>query len=114
MRIILAYTVNVYEYNREGPVIKGTKVIRDIKEILSNAEKVPLEWETAFDAIQSDRVGEVKTTRKVILQPNVAKTITCLVRKSENIEAALTEKAISCNFTEFYYYYLGTFGMAKK
>ena len=52
-------------------------------------KKVPLEWETAFDAIQSDRGGVVKTTRKVILQPNVAKTITCLVSKSENIEAAL-------------------------
>ena len=57
------------EYNKEVPVIIGTNVICDLKESLSNAEKVPLEWETAFEAIQSDRVGVARTTRKLALQP---------------------------------------------
>ena len=66
------------EYNKQVPVIIGTNDIHDVRESLSNAKKVPLEWETAFDAIQSDRVGIVKTTRKVTLQPNETKTLTCL------------------------------------
>ena len=99
---VLMLVVPTTDYNQEVPVIIGTNVIRDIKDSLSNAEKVPLEWETAFEAIQSDRVGVARTTRKLTLQPNEAKTITCLVRKNGNIEAALTEpteKAISARVT---------------
>ena len=44
-----------------------------------------------FDAIQSDRVEVVRTTRKITLQPNEAKTITCLVLKIGDAEPALTE-----------------------
>ena len=85
---VLMLVVPTPEYNKEVPVIIGTNIIHGIKESLSNADK---EWETAFDAIQSDSVGVVKATRKVTVQPNEAKTITCLVRNSGNIEAALTE-----------------------
>ena len=59
---VLMLVVPTTEYNKEVTVIIGTNIIHGIKESLSNAEKVPLEWETAFDAIQSDSVGVVKTT----------------------------------------------------
>ena len=87
------------KYNKEVPVIIGTNVIGDLKESLPNAEKVPLESEFAYEAIQNDRVGVARTTRKLTLQPNEAKTIRCLVRRNENIETEPTEKAISARVT---------------
>ena len=54
--------VSTTEYTKEVPVIIGTYVINYLKESLSNEEKVPVEWETAFEAIQSDRVGVARTS----------------------------------------------------
>ena len=53
---VFMLVVPTTEYNKEVPVIIGTNVICDLKECLSNAETVPLKWETDFEAIQSDRV----------------------------------------------------------
>ena len=77
---VLMCVVPTNEYNEEVPVIICTYVICDLKEILSSAKKVSLEWETALDVVQSEKVGVERTTRKIALQPNDAKTITCPVR----------------------------------
>ena len=54
---------------------------------------VPAAWQTAFTAICSNRIGVVKTTTKVTLQPYETRIVTGLVRKNFNADAALTEPA---------------------
>ena len=87
----LFLVVPMTEYNHKVPIIVGTNIIRECKMASSDTESVPLAWQTAFKAICSKRVGVVKTTAKVTLQPYETRTVTGLVRKNFNAEAALTE-----------------------
>ena len=77
--------------NQEGPVIVGTNNIRECKIASADTEAVRTAWQTAFTAICSNRVGVIKTTTKVTLQPYATRTVTGLVRKNFDAEAALTE-----------------------
>ena len=87
----LFLVVPMTEYNHEVPIIVGTNIIRECKIASVDIEAVPQAWQTAFTAICSNRVGVVKTTTKVTLQPYETRTVTGLVRKNFNAEAALTE-----------------------
>ena len=82
--------VPMTDYNREVPVIVGTNIIRLYKITCDGSDAVPAEWKTAFSSICSDRVGVVKTTKKLTLKPNESRTVTGLVRKNRNAESALT------------------------
>ena len=83
--------VPMTDYNVEVPVIVGTNVIRQFENPSEETDAIPDEWKAAFNSIISDRVGVVKTTRKVTLQPNESRTVTGLLRKNKNSDAALTE-----------------------
>lgn len=83
--------VPMTDYNAKVPVIVGTYVIRQFKIPSEETDAIPDEWKTAFNSIISDRVGVVKITRKVTRQPNESRTITGLLRKNKNSDAALTE-----------------------
>ena len=83
--------VPMTEYNHEVPVIVGTNIIRECKIGSQNIEGVPTAWQVAYIAIGSNRVGVVKTTRKLTLQSFERKTVSGLVRKNFNAETALTE-----------------------
>ena len=87
----LFLVVPMAEYNQEVPVIVGTNIIRECKIASVDIASVPTAWQTAFTAVCSNRVGVVKTTTKVTLQPYETRTVTGLVRKNFNAEAALTE-----------------------
>ena len=87
----LFLVVPMTEYNHEVPVIVGTNIIRECKIAFQNIEGVPTAWQVAYTAISSNRVGVVKTTRKLTLQPFERKTVSGLVRKNFNAETALTE-----------------------
>ena len=87
----LFLVVPMTEYNHQVPIIVGTNIIRECKMASVDIEAVPQAWQTAFTAICSNRVGVVKTTTKVTLQPNETRTVTGLVRKNFSAEAALTE-----------------------
>ena len=87
----LFLVVPMTEYNHEVPVIVGTNIIRECKIASQNIEGVPTAWQVAYTAISSNRVGVVKTTRKLTLQPFERKTVSGLVRKNFNAETALTE-----------------------
>ena len=78
----LFLVVPMTEYNHKVPIIVGTNIIRECKMASSDTETVPLAWQTAFKAICSKRVGVVKTTAKVTLQPYETRTVTGLVRKN--------------------------------
>lgn len=73
------------------PVIVGTNIIRQYKNSYEESDDVPEEWNTAFLSVCSDRIGVVKSTAKIVLQPLETKTITGLTRKMRNAEAAVTE-----------------------
>ena len=83
--------VPVTEYNSQVPVIVGTNIIRQYKNSYEGSDDVPEEWNTAFLSVCSDRIGVVKSTAKIVLQPLETKTITGLTRKMRNAEAAVTE-----------------------
>ena len=88
-RVVLV--VPMTEYNHEVLVIVGTNIIRECKIASKDIEGVPTAWQAAYTAISNNRVGVVKTTRKVTLQPFERKTVSGLVRKNFNAETALTE-----------------------
>ncbi|MCG8030630.1 MAG: reverse transcriptase family protein [Candidatus Thiodiazotropha taylori] len=88
---VLFLVVPMTEFNQEVPVIIGTNIIRELGSLSEDTEEVPAEWQLAFSGLRSNRVGVVKTTTKVTLQPYESKTVTGIVRKNCNAEAALTE-----------------------
>lgn len=84
------------ENNQDVPCIIGTNLIRLCRTNNTGTEDLrrqPMSdaWETAFDSLVDDSVGTVKSTRRTVIQPNQVKTITGMVRKHQNIEAAVTE-----------------------
>lgn len=83
--------VAMTDYNKSVPVIVGTNIIRQCKQLSSDAEQAPEAWQMAFHAINNNQVDVVKTTSKVTLQPMEVKTVTGFVRKNQNVESAITE-----------------------
>ncbi|KAH3885074.1 hypothetical protein DPMN_009062 [Dreissena polymorpha] len=89
---MLVLIVKDTEYNDKVPVIVETNLLREYRpEFEIQRGDFPKSWKTAFDAMLSPIVGQVKATKTVILHPLETKTITGFVRKSEVIEAAVTE-----------------------
>ena len=88
------------EYNRTVPLIVGTNVIRQFKDYSSNSKEVPEAWQSAISSISNSQVGRVKSTTKLTLQPMEVKTVTGFVRKSENVESAITEPLENGNMTK--------------
>lgn len=83
--------VAMTDYNKSVPVIVGTNIIRQCKQLNNDIEQAPEAWQMAFHAINNNQVGVVKTTSKITLQPMEVKTITGFVRKNNNVESAITE-----------------------
>lgn len=83
--------VTMTDYNKLVPVIVGTNIIRRCKQLSNDAEQTPEAWQLAFQSISNSQVDIVKTTSKITLQPMEVKTVTSLVRKSHNVESAITE-----------------------
>ena len=59
----------------------------------TDKSQIPDSWNTAFKALVNTKVGVVKTTNRVVLQPFESKTITGFARKVHNCESAVTEPA---------------------
>ena len=81
----------------EIPVIIGTNVIRNCKEMLAKMEcipEVPTVWDLAFKSICTDAL-KVKSTNHfpINVGPNEVKTINGLVRKSYVLDTAITEQS---------------------
>lgn len=85
--------VPLTEYNKTVPVIVGTNIIRHFTPVSSEESEVPQSWTLAFNSICSSNVGSVKSTTKVVLQPLEAKTVTGFVRKTKQVDSAVTEIA---------------------
>lgn len=90
--------------NKEGsesvPCVVGTNVIRLCKEntLKGKYDSFPQAWEAAFTTIGSDVVGVVKSTRRLVIQPNEVRTVTGILRKNGTIEAAVTEPCSIDNY----------------
>ena len=97
---VLLLLVPDTEYNRTVLLIVGTNVIRQFKDYPSNSKEVPEAWQAAFFSISDSQVGRVKSTTKLTLQPREIKTVTGFVRKSENVESAITEPLENGNMTK--------------
>ncbi|MCG7879345.1 MAG: RNase H-like domain-containing protein [Candidatus Thiodiazotropha endolucinida] len=79
------------EYNSNIPAIVGTNVIRLCKtEVVT--DKVPSEWQTAFDSLCDDSIP-VRTTCNYAIRiaPFEVKTIHGIARKSNDMQTAVTE-----------------------
>ena len=91
-----ALIVPTTEYSLEVPVIVGTNAIDDFQDLCKQKDQVqiPDEWEKAFIALHRSHVGIVKSTNKTefSIQPMQTVSISGLVRKKENVEAAVTEQ----------------------
>ena len=83
------------EYHAEVPIVIGTNVIREYETICHNKGNVPPEWKTAFVSLQSGYVGSVRSTNKtfITLQPMEVNMVSGFVRKSKEVESAITEQA---------------------
>jgi hypothetical protein len=80
------------EYNENVPAIIGTNLIREFANLCSrNSSEVSPEWKSAFISLQCSKVGTVKSTRKIKLHPMEVKTVTGIVRKTSEVESAVTE-----------------------
>ena len=83
--------VEMTDYNKSVPVIVGTNIIRQCKQLSPDNELAPEAWQLVFHAINNNQVGVVKTTSKITLQPIEVKTVTGFVRKNNNVDSAITE-----------------------
>lgn len=81
------------EYNKSVPAIIGTNMIRECANQCKQEEiqEVPIEWQTAFSSLSGSSIGTVKSTKKITIQPMETKTITGIIRKQHQFEAAVTE-----------------------
>ena len=81
------------EYSLKVPVVIGTNVIRQCRNMCDSDMTVPAEWKDAFVASQTGHIGVVKSTNKIPLkiQPNETVTISGIVRKSKQVDTAVTE-----------------------
>ena len=90
--LVPCLVVPMTEYKKEVPVIVGTNIINRVyQHTTDGTDDFPTEWATAFKAIHNDKVGVVRTTTEVVLQPNETRTISGLARRSRDSESALTE-----------------------
>ena len=88
------------DYNKTVPIIVGTNIIRQLKESSTENNIISNEWQSAFRSLSQNQVGVVKTTTKLSLQPMETKTVTGFVRKSADIESAITEPIEQGNLTK--------------
>ena len=88
------------DYNKTVPIIVGTNIIRQLKESSTENNIISNEWQSAFRSLSQNKVGVVKTTTKLSLQPMETKTVTGFVRKSADIESAITEPIEQGNLTK--------------
>ncbi|KAH3840773.1 hypothetical protein DPMN_114229 [Dreissena polymorpha] len=89
---MLILIVKDTEFYAKVPAIIGTNLMREYRqEFEIQRGELPKPWKIAFDAMLSPIVGQVKATKTVILHSLETKTITSCVRKSDSIEAAVTE-----------------------
>ncbi|MEW8548544.1 MAG: reverse transcriptase family protein, partial [Candidatus Thiodiazotropha sp.] len=81
------------EYSLKVPVVIGTNVIRQCRNMCDSDMIVPAEWKDAFISSQIGHIGVVKSTNKIPLkiQPNETVTLSGLVRKSRQVDTAVTE-----------------------
>jgi hypothetical protein len=91
--------VPMTENNITLPVIIGTNFIRICGSEIGNKQHtdLPEAWNMAIDSLIDDSVGIVKSTKRYTLQPYESKTITGIVRKSRNVESAVTESCSDYN-----------------
>ncbi|XP_053402719.1 uncharacterized protein LOC128558007 [Mercenaria mercenaria] len=95
----LFLVVPTTEYRHNVPVLIGTNVIRELKENNIEAEDTPDVWKSAFMSVGSASVGIVTSTQPVTLKPMESRTISGFVRKTRNVDAAVTEP-IEDNFQQ--------------
>ena len=81
------------EFNLKVPVVIGTNVIKQCRNMCTQETEIPDEWKDAFISLQKGRVGVVKSTNKynIKIQPNETVTLSGLVRKNKKVETAVTE-----------------------
>ena len=94
-----ALVVPSTEYNLKVPVVVGTNAIKLCRDMCSSNSEIPKEWQNAFISFQQSRVGIVKSTDKcnVEIQPMETITISGFVRKSRNVESAVTEQTVGAS-----------------
>ncbi|MEW8316224.1 MAG: reverse transcriptase domain-containing protein [Candidatus Thiodiazotropha endolucinida] len=92
---VLALVVPTTRYNSKVPVLIGTNVINRAREMCpaDTASEIPSQWQNAFCSLQNGFVGIVKSTNKknVKVEPFQTVTFSGLVRKSREVETAITE-----------------------
>ena len=86
----LLLVVPTTEYNRTVPITVGTNIISRLKQAVPEDDSIPYAWELAFSSICSNQVGVARLTKKLTLQP-IFRDITCLERKTNTVEAEITE-----------------------
>jgi len=81
------------QYNTKIPSIVGMNIIREFSMRCKSKGhgNVPKEWNLAFGVLMCPSIGTVKLNKDLILQPMEIKTITGFVRKSSEIDSAVTE-----------------------
>ena len=82
------------QYSLKVPVVVGTNVIKQCRDMCTQENDIPKEWSNAFVSFQQGRVGVVKSTNKldIEVQPMEIITTSGLVRKTRNVESAVTEQ----------------------
>ncbi|XP_053390373.1 uncharacterized protein LOC128553268 [Mercenaria mercenaria] len=95
----LFLVVPTTEYHHNVPVLIGTNVIRELKENNIESEDTPDVWKSALMSVGSASVGIVTSTQPVTLKPMESRTISGFVRKTRNVDAAVTEP-IEDNFQQ--------------
>ena len=91
-----ALIVPTTEYSLEVPVIIGTNAIDAFQNHChqSDQKQIPDVWTKAFLSLHRSHVGIVKSTNKtdISIQPMQTVSVSGLVRKTDNVEAVVTEQ----------------------
>ena len=91
-----ALIVPTTEYSLEVPVIIGTNAIDAFQNHChqSDQKQIPDVWTKAFISLHRSHVGIVKSTNKtdISIPPMQTVSVSGLVRKTDNVEAAVTEQ----------------------
>ena len=78
-------------FSRKIPVIVGMNVIRELYRGADENDDISGSWQQVFSAISMRQTAVVTTTKPITLKPMETRTITGFVRKTANMEAAITE-----------------------
>ncbi len=91
--------VPTYEDGLRVPVVIGTNFIRLCQENCEEEVEIPDEWNTAFMSLQTGLVASVKATNKkaIEVKPFETITLTGFVRKSRNVDTAVTEATVGAS-----------------